>query len=60
MMHIYAGDLLMTTGSYDDAIKAFSNAYEMNKSPQALCQRARVLLELLIVSHCFIRIRGRF
>lgn len=43
MMHIHAGDLLMTTGSYEDAIKAFTNAYEMDKSPQALYQRARVM-----------------
>ena len=26
MVHIYAGNLLMTTGSYDDATKAFMNA----------------------------------
>ena len=25
-MHIYAGNLLMTTGSYEDATKAFTNA----------------------------------
>jgi len=32
----------MTTGSYEDAIKAFTNAYEIQKLPQALYQRARV------------------
>lgn len=26
MVHIYAGNLLMTTGSYYDATKAFTNA----------------------------------
>lgn len=26
MVHIYAGNLLMTTGSYEDATKAFTNA----------------------------------
>ena len=26
MVHIYAGNLLMTTGAYSDAIKAFENA----------------------------------
>ena len=26
MVHVYAGNLLMTTGAYLDAIKAFSNA----------------------------------
>jgi len=26
MVHIYAGNLLMTTAAYQDAIKAFDNA----------------------------------
>lgn len=26
MVHVYAGNLLMTTGAYQDAIKAFMNA----------------------------------
>ena len=26
LVHIYAGNLLMTTGAYNDAIKAFDNA----------------------------------
>lgn len=26
MVHVYAGNLLMTTGAYNDAIKAFENA----------------------------------
>jgi hypothetical protein len=26
MVHVYAGNLLMTTGAYPDAIKAFQNA----------------------------------
>ncbi len=26
MVHVYAGNLLMTTGAYHDAIKAFLNA----------------------------------
>ena len=26
MVHIYAGNLIMTTGSYEDATKAFKNA----------------------------------
>ena len=26
MVHIYAGNLLMTTGAYQDAIKSFDNA----------------------------------
>ena len=41
MVHIYAGNLLMTTGSYEDATKAFTNADNIQKSSLALYQRAR-------------------
>ena len=41
MVHVYAGNLLMTTGSYDDAAKAFSNADSVRKCPLAIYQRAR-------------------
>jgi tetratricopeptide (TPR) repeat protein len=41
MVHIYAGNLLMTTGSYEDATKAFTNADDIHKSALALYQRAR-------------------
>jgi tetratricopeptide (TPR) repeat protein len=40
-VHIYAGNLLMTTGSYEDATKAFTNADNIEKSPLALYQRSR-------------------
>lgn len=40
-VHIYAGNLLMTTGSYEDATKAFTNADNIKKSPLALYQRSR-------------------
>lgn len=40
-MHIYAGNLLMTTGSYEDATKAFTNADNIEQSPLALYQRSR-------------------
>lgn len=43
MMHINAGNLLMTTGSYEDAINAFTNAYEIKPHPLAIYNRARVL-----------------
>ena len=36
MVHIYAGNLLMTTGSYEDATKAFTNADDIHKSSLAL------------------------
>ena len=41
MVHVYAGNLLMTTGSYDDALKAFGNANQLKKSALALYQRAK-------------------
>ena len=41
MVHIYAGNLLMTTGSYEDATKAFTNADNIHKSSLALYQRGR-------------------
>jgi len=46
MVHIYAGNLLMTTGSYEDATKAFTNADNIHKSPLALYQRARCQVAL--------------
>ena len=42
-MHINAGNLLMTTGSYEDAINAFTNAYEIKELALALYHRARVI-----------------
>ena len=35
-MHIFAGNLLMTTGSYEDATKAFTNADNLKKNANAL------------------------
>ena len=46
MVHIYAGNLLMTTGSYEDATKAFTNADNIHKSPLALYQRSRCQVAL--------------
>lgn len=46
MVHIYAGNLLMTTGSYEDATKAFTNADNIKKSPLALYQRSRCFVAL--------------
>lgn len=43
MMHVNAGDLLMTTGSYEDAISAFTNAYDIKAIPLAIYHRAKVL-----------------
>lgn len=46
MVHIYAGNLLMTTGSYDDATKAFTNADSVQKSSLAFYQRSRCHIAL--------------
>jgi tetratricopeptide (TPR) repeat protein len=35
MVHVYAGNLLMTTGAYQDAIKAFMNADTVEKTAVA-------------------------
>ena len=41
MVHAYAGNLLMTTGSYEDAAKAFTNADSVQPCAFAIYQRAR-------------------
>lgn len=41
MVHVYAGNLLMTTGAYQDAIKAFMNADTVQTTAVAAFQRAR-------------------
>lgn len=46
LVHVYAGNLLMTTGSYDDAAKAFSNADSVKKCALAIYQRARCNIAL--------------
>ena len=46
IVHVYAGNLLMTTGSYDDAAKAFSNADSVKKCALAIYQRARCNIAL--------------
>lgn len=43
----------MTTGSYEDAIKAFKNAYDIEPLPQALYQKARVKVFLQLYQ-CYI------
>jgi tetratricopeptide (TPR) repeat protein len=41
VVHIYAGNLLMTTGAYNDAIKAFDNADTVHQTALASFQRIR-------------------
>lgn len=41
LVHVYAGNLLMTTGSYEDAAKAFTNADSVKWCPLAIYQWAR-------------------
>ncbi len=47
MVHIHAGNLLMLTGSYDDAIKAFANALQIKDISMAHYQviKCKLLLE---------------
>jgi hypothetical protein len=46
MVHIHAGNLLMTTGAYTDAIKAFDNADTVQQTPLACFQRIRCFCAL--------------
>lgn len=41
MVHIYAGNLLMTTGAYSDAVKAFENADTVEPTAVSAFQRVR-------------------
>jgi len=41
VVHVYAGNLLMTTGAYHDSIKAFQNADVVKPTAVAAFQRAR-------------------
>ena len=41
MVHVYAGNLLMTTGAYSDAIKAYENAETVELTADSQYQRAR-------------------
>jgi len=41
MVHVQAGKLLMTTGAYADAIKAFDNADTVEVTAESLYQKAR-------------------
>jgi tetratricopeptide (TPR) repeat protein len=53
MVHVYAGNLLMTTGSYDDATKAFTNADCVTKCSLAIYQRARCQIALSNIEEAF-------
>jgi tetratricopeptide (TPR) repeat protein len=53
MVHVYAGNLLMTTGSYDDATKAFTNANCVQKCSLALYQRARCHIALSDIDEAY-------
>lgn len=46
MVHIYAGNLLMTTGAYMDATKAYSNADVVDFTAEAAFHRARCFAAL--------------
>ena len=46
IVHAFAGNLLMTTGSYEDASKAFTNANSVSPCAFAVYQRARCYLAI--------------
>ena len=52
-MHIYAGNLLMTTGAYTDAIKAFDNADTVQQTALASFQRIRCYCALSDLESAF-------
>ena len=41
MMHIHAANILMASGAYEQAIKAYTNAYKLGRIPMALYGRAK-------------------
>lgn len=52
-MHVHGGNLLMTTGAHESAIKTFSGVYEKYKTPQALYQRAKCYVALSLLEEAF-------
>ena len=46
LVHVHAGNLLMLTGSFEDATKAFSNANEIKPTALAYLQRSKCRLYL--------------
>jgi len=53
LVHIYAGNLLMTTGAYTDAIKAFDNADTVQPTALASFQRIRCYCALSDLEKAF-------
>ena len=43
-IHLWAGNLLFSTGAYEDASRAYSNSENINKSETLLCLRAKCYL----------------
>lgn len=46
MVHVYAGNLLMLTGSIEDATKAFANSFSIQETTEACYQKAKCFLML--------------
>ena len=53
LVHIYAGNLLMTTGAYTDAIKAFDNADTVHQTSLASFQRIRCFCAISDLENAF-------
>ena len=51
MVHVYAGNLLMTTGAYQDAIKAYENADTVEPTTISAFQRVRCFCALSELEH---------
>lgn len=49
-VHIYAGNLLMTTGAYYDASKAYQNADQVEETSEAKFHKARCYVALSLIS----------
>jgi len=49
MMHIHAANILMASGAYEQAIKAYSNAYKIGKITMALFGRAKCYVALSVI-----------
>lgn len=52
-VHVQAGNLLMTTGAYEDALKAYYNADSVEVTVESHYQKARCFVALNDIEHAF-------
>lgn len=53
MMHIHAANILMASGAYEQAIKAYTNAHKIGEIPMALYGRAKCNVALCNIQDAF-------